>query len=247
VIKPAATVRRSHVGQSATEHPPPYFFLSYVHDSGDDDVSVREFYDKLTHDVRLISGQRTGQVGFCDVSLRAGDRWSDRLVENLSTAQVFVAIVSPTYVTSEACGKEWTVFTRRMGGNRSSLLPLFWIPMAHPPAVVLPYQFRDAAFGTAYAQNGLRALIQRTAHRDDLRAFVEALAHRIVDLYRTVRVPPATGRPAFDEVDAAFGASVPAQRPGPNRANHQPPVSHRKPQLGMPRLNPADPWPEERR
>jgi hypothetical protein len=61
-----------------------------------------------------------------------------------------------------------------------------------------------------------------------------------------VHVPPAIGRPAFDEVDAAFGVTVPTQRPSTNRVTNDP-VSRRKPQLGMPRLNPADPWPEERR
>jgi hypothetical protein len=250
VIKPDATVRRSHVGHSVTDRKtPPCFFLSYVHDEGEDDASVEEFYRRLTHDVRLLSGRRTGDVGFCDVRLRAGEQWSTSLVESLSTAQVFLPIISPTYLASPACGKEWTVFTRRMNGAKSSsspLLPLFWIPMQDPPAVIRRYQFRDQRLGEVYARQGLRALIQRGNLRDHFRGFVEALAARIVEICKMVYVPPALDRPAFDDIENAFQPSpVPEQRSNNDRTQRNAPVPRRRPPPGMPRLNPADPWPKD--
>lgn len=230
---------------TATEKPP-YFFLSYAHDSGDDDAGVRRFYEQLTHDVRLFSGVRKGAIGFCDVSLRVGDRWSAELVEHLSTTQVFVPILSPTYFASEACGKEWTVFTRRRPGGRS-LVPLLWVPphTFTPPAVAQHIQWRDAAFGPVYAQEGLRDLIRMDAHRDAYYRFVQALANRIVELYRTSPVPEHPDRPAFDDVPNAFASPAPAPRP-PAESRPKVTTTPRHPAgSGMPRLNPADPFPKD--
>src|SRR5262245_14693425 len=98
----------------------------------------------------MFEGSRTESAGFCDVSMKLGQRWSPRLVDNLSTAQVFIPIMTPAYFRGEGCGKEWTVFVSRlansdrMDSQESSILPLLWVPMTVPP-IAQPYQFEEAA------------------------------------------------------------------------------------------------------
>jgi hypothetical protein len=192
----------------------PYFFLSYVHDQGEDDESVGLFFKKLHHDVILHSGHRGQAVGFCDSTLRIGDRWSPMLLDALCTCTAFIALCSPTYFESAACGKEWTIFSRRLeqsptGRNGpSSLIPLQWIPM-QLPSIAAPFQYRDRAFGAAYDEYGLRDLIQIRDHDGDYRRFVNALVRRVVDLARTVTVPLHPERPAFDDIPSAFQTAHP--------------------------------------
>ncbi|HEU5109298.1 MAG TPA: TIR-like protein FxsC [Micromonosporaceae bacterium] len=234
----------------------PLFFVSYAHDFGEDDEHVRRFHNDLSHDVRLHSGLRGDDLGFCDTSLRAGDLWSPALVDALRRCQVLLALCSPTYFNRPSCGKEWSLFERRLAempkgrrGATSSLLPLFWVPM-EMPAVAAPYQYRDRALGSLYGQRGLRDLIRQSRHRDQYRDFVSALAVRVIDLAGRVRVPPYRRRPEFDEVEAAFPEAAPT--PAVHRQRRPPPgpppgistAGIPGPRFAaIPRLNPQDPPP----
>jgi hypothetical protein len=111
-----------------------YFFLSYAR--GDDDVSVQRFFHDLSAEVRAHAGLSAGEeVGFFDVhSLEVGAAWSSRLVDALSRCQSFIALVSPRYLISEPCGREWMIFAERLrryerevGVSPSVLLPLLWL------------------------------------------------------------------------------------------------------------------------
>jgi hypothetical protein len=236
----------------------PLFFVSYAHDFGEDDEYVRQFHVDLSRDVRLHSGLRDDRLGFCDTSLQAGDRWSPALVDALRKCQVFLALCSPTYFNRPSCGKEWTIFARRLaaapdagpGGSAGSLLPLFWVPMTMP-AVAAPYQYRDRAFGPAYQEQGLRDLIRLTLNRDHYRSFVTALARRVLELAGQVRVPADRRRPEFDAVPPAFPAQASADRavpPSPiphqsDREDGQYTVDFSVRWPTRPVLNPLDPPP----
>ncbi|MEU4243732.1 TIR-like protein FxsC [Actinoplanes sp. NPDC026619] len=240
---------RRHVGSSVTQ---PHFFISYVHDSGEDDRHVHRFYADLNHDVLMFAGRRQGEsAGFCDSSIKLGQLWSPTLIESLSTAQVLIPLMNPAYFTSAACGKEWAIFVSRLARSGrldspdSSIIPLLWVPM-ELPTIALPYQFKEAAFGVAYERVGLRALIREERRRDDYHAFVERLAQRVVTLSRTAPVVEAPDRPGFDDVISAFTA-LPGPRlngstgPGDAPARNRPPMSTR---IDRPILNtnlPEDP------
>jgi hypothetical protein len=235
----------------------PFFFLSYVHDMGEDDESVRLLFARLHHDVVLYSGLRGETVGFCDTALRAGDRWSSALLEALCTCTAFIPLCSPAYFNSVACGREWAIFEKRIhlrsaGRNGgSSLVPVMWVRM-EMPAIAAPFQYRDRAFGPAYEEHGLRDLIQIRDYEAGYRRFVSALARRIVALAGTVTVPPYPDRPAFDQVSAAFpvaagraggqfrtGADEHPKPPVENSLDPQPPQVEPDEQLQeqvMPRL-----------
>ena len=187
----------------------PYFFLSYVHDEGSDDASVRKFFGDLHHDVQLRSGFRRELVGFCDTTLRVGDRWSPALVEALCTCTAFVPLCSPTYFRSSACGKEWWIFRQRMAAVSSSraaspLVPLKWIVPFEMPEPVRDIQYLDGDFGDHYARLGLRDLIEIPEYQRGYRTLLNALALRITELANTVTVPPYRSSAAFDDVEAAF-------------------------------------------
>ncbi|MFI5933655.1 TIR-like protein FxsC [Actinoplanes sp. NPDC051494] len=226
------------------------FFISYVHDSGEDDRHVDTFYRDLHHDVLMFAGQRSHDTaGFCDTTLSLGQRWSPSLIDALSTAQVFVPLLSPAYFASPACGKEWQIFTSRLArsgrlhGAESSIVPLLWVPMK-VPAVAEPYQYREAAFGPGYERAKLRALIRETRNRDEYHAFVQLLASRIVDLSDGDPVVVSSDRPAFDTVRSAF------ETPALVTAPAAPPVRRRVPRPAVnrderpilnPNLLPEDP------
>jgi hypothetical protein len=188
---------------------PPIFFISYTHDLGEDDQHVDRFYRNLNHDVLMFAGSRAESAGFCDATLQLGQRWSRTLVENLSTAQVFIPILSPQYFQSDACGKEWAIFASRLGhserldSEHSSIIPLLWIPMALPP-IAQPYQFKEKAFGEKYEEVKLRALIREGRHGDDYKSFVQKLAERVVGLSVASPVATTPERPQFHEIPSAF-------------------------------------------
>lgn len=188
----------------------PLYFISYAHDRGKDDGHVQEFYQGLDHDVRMFAGLRGDEpAGFCDASIGLGHRWSPALINSLSTAQVFVPIFSPLYFVSEACGKEWTIFTSRLAGgasretSASSIIPLIWVPLTVPP-IAQDYQYSDASFGDTYKTVKLRALVRERRYTDEYHSFVQLLAQRIVDLNKGPAVAEAVDRPAFDSVRPAF-------------------------------------------
>jgi hypothetical protein len=200
------------VDQYDTVRQPPLFFISYAHDSGEDDKHVQRFYQDLDHDVSMFAARRNTSAGFCDVAFELGERWSPSLINNLSTAQVFIPILSPVYFASQGCGREWAVFASRLARSRapdttSSLIPLLWVPMELPP-IAQPYQYRETAFGTVYEEVKLRSLIREGRHVDHYQSFVQRLAQRIVDRCRSTKVAEAEDRPGFDDVESAF-APVP--------------------------------------
>jgi hypothetical protein len=215
------------VGQ-VDAHARPLYFVSYAHDFGEDDGYVRRFHADLMHDVRLYTGLRGDDLGFCDAALRAGDLWSPALVDALRTCQVFLALCSPTYFSRPSCGKEWTIFTRRLAaaparrvGSTSSLIPLFWVPTTMPDDVAGPYQYRDHEFGAAYHDQGLRDLIRLADNDGHYKRFVAALARRVRDLVRAASVPAYGPRPAFDAVAASFPAGPGATRVDPAPATRR--------------------------
>src|SRR4051794_11872983 len=167
----------------------------------------------------MFAGLRGPSAGFCDVTLRLGERWSPELIAKLSTTRVFIPILSPVYFASEACGKEWTIFTSRLAASSSgdalawSIIPLLWVPLVVPP-VAQPYQHREAAFGQAYEKVKLRSLIREARHADDYKSFVQRLADRVAEVTRGPRVAEAVGRPGFDSVRSAS--------PPPVRHRHHP-------------------------
>jgi FxsC-like protein len=206
-----------------------HFFLSYAR--GDDDQFVRRFSEDLSAEIRDLAGLDADErVGFLDVSaIGLGDNWSRRLVDALSACHTFVALVSPRYLLSEPCGKEWAGFAQRLatdghpGTRVAALLPLIWLPPRQLPGEVTRLRYAGEALPDEYHRIGLRQFLRLARHRDTYLEIVAELARHIVDAARQPAPPPLPAGTDFDALPNAFrsGATdtgrVPAPRP-PRRA-----------------------------
>lgn len=188
-----------------------YFFLSYAR--GDDDDSVQRFFHDLSKEVRAHAGLAAGEeVGFFDVhSLEVGATWSPRLVEALSRCQSFIALVSPRYLLSEPCGREWTIFSDRVrryeqevGVSPSVLLPLLWLPPQQLPDAVAALQYKNDILPEAYGRTGLRQLMRLQRNQDSYYDLIVELAQQIVQTAAAHQVPSAAPGIDFKDVQSAF-------------------------------------------
>jgi FxsC-like protein len=217
VVRGIAVTRE---GRLAQQDPSPrcYFFLSYAR--GDDSGSIQRFYNDLCRDVRDHAGLPRGtEVGFLDThSMDLGVTWSARLMHDLARCGTFVALVSPRYVRSEMCGREWSVFANRMARHTApsqdppaALLPLLWLPPQSLPAVIEELQYSNDLLPPAYADKGLRQLIRLDRYRNEYVDFVDSFARQIVRTAEAEQVPKTS--PALDihQVPSAFHPVLPRQ------------------------------------
>nr|MDT0658256.1 TIR-like protein FxsC [Micromonospora sp. DSM 115978] len=198
-------------GDSFPSPSPPrlYFFLSYAR--SDDDPHVEQFYRDLCGEVRVRAGlPSTEEVGFFDRhSMGIGATWSAELVDALAEAGTFLALCSPRYFVSEACGKEWQIFADRIdrhfrsAGVRSrAIIPGFWLPPRRVPEVVQRLQYDSDVFGSAYRRDGLRQLLRLRRNQDEYLELLTVLAEQIVEHNAGDPLPPIPKEERFDFASA---------------------------------------------
>ncbi|BAJ30257.1 MULTISPECIES: TIR-like protein FxsC [Kitasatospora] len=206
--------------------PRPYFFLSYAHTprinsrgAADPNLWVAKLYQDLCEAILQITDAPSGHpVGFMDRSMHQGQKWAERLSRELASCRVFVPLYSPRYFKSEACGREWHLFSRRSVYQRrptaermTGIVPALWVSMEHYqlPRVAGELQFNHDSFGAEYATEGLYALMKIAAFSSEYHTAVWRLARRIVDVAEQTVIP--TGQvldfesqpSAFDQPDTA--------------------------------------------
>ncbi|MBF9128051.1 TIR domain-containing protein [Plantactinospora sp. S1510] len=210
-----------------------YFFLSYAHGERDDRVRVQQFFNDLSTEIRVLTGEDGGTaVGFHDDgALRIGDDWPRELFEALCRAQTMIALFSPRYFRSEFCGKEWAVFSTRVrrwqqhGGSRQArLIPIFWVRRTRVPDVLGHLQHRDARFGDTYEREDLRELLREHArgHSGEYERFVSALALMITEI--VVEGTPMPESDPHSEFQSDLRAVGSAFHPSPDPARPAGPV-----------------------
>jgi FxsC-like protein len=189
-----------------------YFFLSYAR--GDDWDSVKQFFNDLSAEVRSYAGLPTTQVvGFLDVEMQVGEDWARTLVSALGTCRSFVALISPRYLTSEPCGREWTIFADRLSIlemddpviDAPPLIPLLWLPPRRLPSAIEERQYLNHQLPEAYGRHGLRQIIRLQRYKDDYLEMIVRLAQQIVLAYDSE--PPLPKHPntvPFAQVRSAF-------------------------------------------
>jgi TIR domain len=105
------------------------FFLSYAQarhirtsqaGTYDANQSVVRFFDDLSMHVDQLVGSPTGvDPGFMDRSMQGGTRWASEVLAAAGTCHVFIPLLSPGYVESTWCAREWDAFSRRNVGRRA--------------------------------------------------------------------------------------------------------------------------------
>jgi FxsC-like protein len=194
-----------------------YFFLSYAHSPptrdgvSDTDHWVTAFFHDLCESVRSHAAPDAGwDAGFYDDLLPPGSDWKARLADALSTAQVFVPLYSPAYLSRSWPLKERESFRRRLavvGATEADhILPVLWTPT--PSAEPQP-ELEDALLlGTdvpAYAANGLRALRMLNSYRQQYDAIRGRLARRIVEMAERAPLRPSRAPSLDDIIESRYG------------------------------------------
>jgi len=196
-----------------------YFFLSYAHSpplAGTPPVApdqwVRTFFRDLTESVRR---RRPGVTpGFYDQDIQLGSDWRASLAQALSSAEVFVPLYSPGYFARSWPGREWAYFERRLidagiANPIGRFAPVLWIPLqpGHQPSG-LDQALAIGAGESAYAENGMRALLRLAPYRESYVKIVERLAGHIVELAEKTPIAPSAVRNI--DVPSPFGQSAAA-------------------------------------
>ncbi len=90
-----------------------HLFLSYAHaDNGPDNNGwVKAFRDRLQQQHRLYSGRKL-DIFYDKVGIQEGDIWQATIYENLRSSKLFVAFLSPAYIRSAWCKREWEEYLR---------------------------------------------------------------------------------------------------------------------------------------
>ncbi|MFB7945313.1 TIR-like protein FxsC [Kitasatospora phosalacinea] len=206
----------------------PYFFLSYAHTpridtrgAADPNMWVAKLYQDLCEAILQITDAPPGQpVGFMDRSMHQGQKWAERLSHELATCRVFVPLYSPRYFRSEACGREWHLFTRRPVYQRrptaermTGIVPALWVSTEHLrlPRVAGELQFNHDSFGAEYAAEGLYALMKLTSFTSQYHTAVWRLARRIVDVAEQTVIPIGQELD-FESQPSAFESPDPADQ-----------------------------------
>ncbi|GIH08693.1 hypothetical protein Rhe02_67600 [Rhizocola hellebori] len=189
-----------------------YFFLSYARDMAGEDVE--QLFKDLSKEVCDRAGLPPGsEVGFLDRrSIEWGSSWPRKLVTALSECHTFIALCTPRYFRSEACGKEWWVFEERLkryeqergSPNVPVLIPLLWLPTRVMPDRARSRQYDNSRLDPAYQQDGLRQLIRLRQLRDAYIQAISLLAQHIVDQSQTHELPKPTGQMEFHSIPSAF-------------------------------------------
>jgi FxsC-like protein len=188
-----------------------YFYLSYAHSpplAGSlledtravPDRRVGEFFRDLTQALqRHASRQSSLQAGFFDQEILFDPTWKATLTSALGSAQVFVPLYSPDYVTRSWPGREWACFEQRVrnAGVEDPLqrfVPVLWIPLPEDQRIEGLREARElapAGAAESYVENGLLALLRLRPYRAQYDLVVDELARRIVRLAEESPIEPS--------------------------------------------------------
>lgn len=194
----------------------PVFFLSYARRHPrlpeaprDLNNEALQLYVELSKHVYELLGLPAGcDAGFMDGEMDGGQEWSRELAHAVGHCQVFVPLVSPHYLSSKWCAREWSAFTRRRRrprpGARPSagdtpIIPVLWsfVETEQLPAEIKEVQLftparlpqRDIA--ALYREEGLYGLLNLgDVGKQAYDAVVWRLAQKIVAAYGLHYVEP---------------------------------------------------------
>jgi TIR domain len=101
-------------------------FLSYTRIKAQYEDVITPFWKRLQNELQQSVG--TSTAIFKDTEdIEVGATWSDVLVENLNSAKVLLFLLSPTWLMSEWCVKEYSTFKEAMArDSRKKVFPVLW-------------------------------------------------------------------------------------------------------------------------
>ena len=168
----------------------------------------------------MRGGIQPREVGFIDRDTAPGDSWPSALADALETSKVFVALVSPNYLKSDYCGKEWRSFSNRLkayeqeqGERPKLLIPIKWIPPTNTlPIDVEEIQYATGEEGTEYDIYGLRYLLQNKTPNQSYQEALVKISSLLIDAGHRYRLSPGRIEP-LSRITSIFAHEAPADTP----------------------------------
>lgn len=186
----------------------PAFFLSYARkDASYSPELIEDLFRDLSSSVEQSLGPEFAPAFRDTEDLEPGVQWREELQTALSTANAFVALLSPSYFSREYCGKEWAAFKSRTATARRAgklIQPVLIVPKAdlNPlPSVISDAQLTFDGYPHAYTERGLRYL--HSQQREAYRGFILELTRVLVSTIRETQLGH-TSLPPLNEIQSAF-------------------------------------------
>jgi hypothetical protein len=90
--------------------------------------AVSAFRDHLEIELRKKTGDVSLKVFQDKRSIHGGDKWEQVLVDELASAQLLLVLLSPTWLRSEWCKREYQLFSAAPSLNQAArpIVPLVW-------------------------------------------------------------------------------------------------------------------------
>jgi hypothetical protein len=101
-------------------------FISYTRQK-DDYNAVTNFRGHLEHELRGTTGRRDLNVFQDKNFLDPGAPWPEELRDNVVSARLFLILLSPGWLVSAWCGREYSIFKQSMTEDaKKAVVPVLW-------------------------------------------------------------------------------------------------------------------------
>ena len=196
-----------------------WFFLSYARFDRDDDPRdcIRKFYDDLDKRVRLKKVTQEDHSGFYDgTNIQQGDEWPRVLVDALCICRTLICMYSPAYFASEYCGREVSIFDRRLvdhaqlAGEKPPLIKPIMLDTPedtkHIPQAIADVQMFDDDYPAVYREQGLRYLLRRNDPKlkDAYEDLLDVVTRKILEAAKLYPLPQLPTLPDIKQVESIF-------------------------------------------
>lgn len=98
-------------------------FLSYTR-SKDRYNYITEFHGHLQTEFQNKSGNRDALIFFDRDHIAGGERFNEKIQEELNSAKILLVLLSPTWINSAYCNKEFEFFNKKK--SEKSIVPVLW-------------------------------------------------------------------------------------------------------------------------
>jgi hypothetical protein len=90
--------------------------------------AVSKFREHLEKELREATGNRSLTVFQDNVRIQGGDKWEETLDAELASARLLLVLLSPTWLKSAWCRKEYRLFASGSSGSPTGrpVVPVIW-------------------------------------------------------------------------------------------------------------------------